>query len=267
MAKRRVSKHKKGKKPARYGAVGGYKGVRKSTARDLADGVFQKEMRELQGQQRNLDRDTRQNVLEAENQYARAKGDLSHVYGTTGKYIDTQRTNTAAEYASGEQQSVAAANALKAQLSGLYSGATGGAESELERLGISDAGNYQGIMSDSLNAQAVASQSGENARSTMSQSGQNANALMGLLAGMNQGSYTSSAGQILNARNDAISRAKDEQYNQTRKIRDAMVQAKSSRKDIYLQLLQQLQQTGWSQYLQSQQLGLQRKQVNHQLKN
>lgn len=261
MAKRRVTKHKK-KASNRYGKVGGYKGVKKSTAQDLARGVYNTEMRELQGQQRNLDRDTRQNVLEATNLYERAKGDLSHVYGTTGKYIDTQKTNAAAEYASGEQQSVAAANALKAQLSGLYSGATGGAESELERLGISDAGNYQGIMSDSLNAQAVAGQSGENARSTMAQSGQNVASLMSLLGGMNQGSYQSSAGQILNARNDAVSKAKDEQYNQTRKIRDAMVQAKASRKDVYLQLLQQLQQTGWSQYLQNQQLGIQRKQAN-----
>lgn len=262
--KRRVTKHKGKKKkgPARYGKVGGYKGVKKSTAQDLARGVYNTEMRELQGQQRNLDRDTRQNVLEAENQYNRAKGDLSHVYGTTGKYIDTQKTNTAAQYASGEQQASAASAALKSQLGDLYSGATGGAESELERLGISDAGNYQGLLSDSLNAQATAEQSGENARSTMAQSGSNANALMSLLSGMNQGSYTSSTGQILNARNDAIGKAKDEQYNQTRKIRDAMVQAKASRKDIYLQLLQQLQQTGWSQYLQNQQLGIQRKQAN-----
>jgi hypothetical protein len=259
MAKKKVKKKKGG---GRYGKVGGYKGVKKSTAKNLASGVYQTEMRELQGQQRNLDRDTRQSVNEAENQYARAKGDLAHVYGETGKYIDTQKAATAAEYAAGEDRTVQATAALKSQLEGLYSGATGGAESELERLGISDAGNYQGILSDALNAQSVASQSGENARSTMNQSGTNAGALMSLLAGMNQGSYTSSAGQILNARNDAISKAKDEQYNQTRKIRDAMVQAKKSRKDVYLQLLQQLQQTGWSQYLQNQQLKLQRKQVN-----
>lgn len=263
MAKKRVSKHKrKPKPPARYGKVGGYKGVNKSTAANLAAGVYNTEMRELQGQQRNADRDTRQDILEAENQYARAKGDLEHVYGKTGSYISTMKDRAASEYQTGRDQSVAATAALKNQLSGLYSGATGGAESELERLGISDAGNYQGILSDSLNAQAVASQSGENARSTMEQSGSNVNALMELLGGMNQGSHTSSTGQVLNARNDAISKANDENFNQTRKIRDAMVQAKASRKDIYLQLLQQLQQTGWSQYLQNQQLKIQRKQAN-----
>ena len=255
---------KKGGGSAFFGARGGYKGVRKSNVKRLVNGVMGDEIRDLRSQSRSVRRDARDGINQANVAYERGKGDLNYVHGETSDYLsDLARRNQANQQQAVGQQAQAQ-QALQGMLGQTYSGAQSGASQELARLGISGGGSFQQLNADSANAQAVAAQSGANAQSTLGLAGSNASSAMQMLQGMNQGSMMQGLGQNLNARNDALSEVRNNRTDQMNEVRNAMQEARGTRKDMFFQLLQQLQQTGWDQYVQQRELQQSTRQLNMQ---
>jgi hypothetical protein len=57
---------------------------------------------------------------------------------------------------------------------------------------------------------------------------------------------------------------RDNRIAQQNEVRTALQEARATRKDLFFQLLQQLQQTGWDQYVQQRNLQQQDRQLNMQ---
>jgi hypothetical protein len=91
----------------------------------------------------------------------------------------------------------------------------------------------------------VGAQTSANNAANLSLAQANAGAVGQLLASMNQGSAMSGYGQNLNARNSGLADNRAEQNNQLALVRDAIKDARGSRKDTFFQLLTQLKQSGW----------------------
>lgn len=243
-----------------WGGVGGYPGVPKKKVKRLVNGILKDELNDLQAQLAELRNDSQNDMQSARTDYRRGVGDLNYVYGETTDYLGSLADKTGAMYAGQATAAQQAQLALQAQLGSTYSGAQSGAESELARLGIQGGGDLSQLGADSQYAQATAAQSGANAQSSLGMAGANSMAGMQMLQGMNQGSFMQGIGQNLNARNDAFSEIRDNKMENVEAVRQAMQDAQGSRRDMFLQLLQQLQQTGWDQYVQQQQLQMQQQQ-------
>lgn len=254
--------NKKGGGNLMFGAMGGYKGVSKKKASRLASGLIRDEVRDISRERTGIERNTRFQRRVARTDYRRGVEDLDHVFGETGDYLNHLKSQNQAMFGQQSQSAKAANAALQQQLGGTYSGALGDVNSEMERLGITGAANPSQIISDQANSQAVAQQSGANTQSTMGLASQNSDQLAGLLQGMNQGSYTSAIGKNLNARNDALSEILQTRNDAMTEMRGAIRDVRMGRKDLVMQLLNQLQETGWGQYMDQQQLNLQRAQFN-----
>lgn len=251
-----------GKTSKFYGGVGGYKGVKTKPVKRLVNGVLRDEIRDLRKQVRAVKQDARGEKRILREDYRRGKADLDYVHGETGDYLNHLSGQNQQMFQQQGSQQQAAQAALQQHLQGTYSGAQQGAQDELARLGIQGGGSFQQLNADQANAQAVAGQSGANAQSTLGMAGANSAAALQMLQGMNQGSFLQGIGQNLNAHNDAMAEVRTNKINNLNEVRQAMQEARGSRRDMFFQLLQQLQQTGWDQYVQQQQLGMQRQQHN-----
>jgi hypothetical protein len=247
-----------------FGAVGGYKGVNKNKVKRLTNGLMREETRGLRKQQREVGRQSRRDSNAARRDYARGVGDLNYVHGETTDYIGGLAQRNQQNQQNAMSQQAQAQAALMGMLGDTYSGAQSGASQELARLGIQGGGSFQQLNADQANAQNVAAQSGTNAQTTLGMAGQNSAANMQMLQGMNQGSMMQGIGQNLNARNDALGTVRDNRIAQQNEVRTALQEARATRKDLFFQLLQQLQQTGWDQYVQQRNLQQQDRQLNMQ---
>lgn len=245
-----------------YGGRAGYKGVKTKKVKRLVNGVLREEMHDLKGQARLANRDANKEMRKARRDYHRGRGDLKYVHGETTDYLNSLAQRNQQMYADQAQSTAASTAALQSMLGGTYSGAQNQGMEELARLGIEGGGNFGQLQADQANAQSLAAISGNNAQSTGALANSNAQLAMQSLQGMNQGSYMQGIGQNLNARNNAFQDIRSNRIDQINEVRHAMKDAKSERRDLFFQLLQQLQQTGWNQYLQQQQLQMQRKQLN-----
>lgn len=254
---------KKGPSPF-FGRVGGYKGVRKSQVSRLTNGLMREEMNGLNRQAREVKRDANEQINIARTDFERAKGDINYVHGETDDYISGLAQRNQQNTQNVAQQQQAAQQALQSMLGATYSGAQTNAQNELSRLGIQGGGNLQQLGADSANAQAVAMQTGQNAQSTLGMAGQNSQAAMQMLQGMNQGSMMQGMGQALNAKNDSLAETQNNRIGQLNEVRTAMQEANATRKDLFMQLLMQLQQTGWDQYVQKRELGQNARSLNMQ---
>lgn len=215
----------------------------------LVDTIINPELRSLNSQRSQVARDYATGVGQANTAYERGKGDISHVFGESSAYLDMLKGRNDAEASAGASRSDAAAAALRSRLGDTYSGVQSGVSSELARLGITGGGNLSGLMADAANAQYTADQAGANARSTMDQSNSNAGLVMSLLQGMNQGSKMGASGKNLNARNDSLAELSAARIAQLNKIGDAMQETRKSRSDLFTQLFNQFQQSGWKGFL------------------
>lgn len=236
--------HKGGKK--KKGASNAKKSAK---VNKLVGTIIGPELRGLNSQRSQVARDYAAGVDRANTAYERGKGDIDYVFGETGSYLDSLKGKNDAEAAAATARSTAAANALRSRLGGTYSGVQDSVSNELSRLGISGGGNLSGLMSDAANAQYTADQSSANAMSTLNQSNSNAGLVMSLLQGMNQGSKGSAAGKNLNARNDALADFNTARIANLNKISDAITETRKSRSDLFTQLFNQFQQSGWKGFL------------------
>src|SRR5690606_38612649 len=87
-----------------------------------------------------------------------------------------------------------------------------------------------------------------------------------LLLGMNAGSKASHAGRLLNTKQDAITEIQQNRLDELARLRDETRTTRQHKGDLRLQLLMQLQETGWNQYLQQQQLKMQQQQHRRALR-
>lgn len=184
----------------------------------LVDSVINPQIRALEGQRGQLDRD-----------FQAANADVDYVHGETADYLNKLKSTSDTEAANARAMSTAAADALRSRLGGTYSGAQNSAMAELQRLGISQGGNFSGLQADAANANAVADQSSTNALTTLDAQSNNSNSFMAGLMGMNTGSRQ--AGHLANQR------AYAENQN---KLLQAVTETQMSRKDLAVQLMAQL---------------------------
>jgi hypothetical protein len=252
-------KKRKGPGGRYYGRVGGYRGVDKRAVNRLVNGVLKDEYRDLRRQKQAVRRENRFLTRDANTQYERGLGDLNYVHGETGDFISALTDKNAAMFADQRNTQAQANAALQQQLGTTYGGAADNVTAELARLGIQGGGSTAGLMQDQAFAESLARQSGSNALSSMDMASSNAALGSNLVAGMNQGAMTSNLGTLSNKRSDALSTIRQDRIDQLADINGAMQDAAAGRKDVFFQLLQQLQQTGWSQYMDQQQLKMQRK--------
>lgn len=215
----------------------------------LVDSVLAPEIRGLESQRNQVQRDYMTGVNEASNLYERGKGDLDYIYGETQDFMGGLKNKSAAEAAAGRDRSAVAAQALRSRLGDTYSGVQNDSAAELARLGISGGGNMSGLLADAANAHYTADQSSENARSTLDATTGNADLVMNLLQGMNTGSKLSASGKNLNKRNDAHSALNANRISNLNKLGDAITETRASRSDLFTQLFSQLQQSGWKGFL------------------
>jgi hypothetical protein len=258
--------HGKKKGSAFFGGRGGYKGVRKQRVKRLVNGVIRDEVRDLDRERKSVRREYKRDAVDVNRQYKRGRQDLKHVFGETGDYLG-YLGNQASDQAQQQSNQIALAQkALEQQLGNTYTGAADQVTGELDRLGISGGGSLGQLQADYANNQALGAQAGANAQSTLGLMGGNTQQMMGLLQGMNQGSYMSNAGLNLQRRNDALIEARGNRDENMQAIRDAIRDVRGGRRDLFFQMLNQLQETGWGQYMDQQQLKMARRELNHRLK-
>lgn len=250
--------------PAFYGGRGGYKGVSTKKVRGLTNGLIKDEVRSIKREKGEVKRDSVLEARSARRDYRRGKQDLRHVYGETGDYLKHLAEQNQGTFTQQSGLMDAANAALQQQLGGTYTGAIEGVNSEMARLGIEGGANTGQMFADQAFSQAQGAQAGANAQSTLGLTNANANQLSGLVQGMNQGSFMSAMGQNLNRRNDTLGEIKQNRIDNMDEITGAIRDVRMGRKDLFTQLLNQLQETGWGQYMDQQHLNLARKQANRQ---
>lgn len=255
------------KTKGRFGAYGGYKGVSRKKVNRLVGGVIRDEVRDLNHERRSVRREYKRNKRDVNRSFRRGQQDLKHVFGETGDFINSLGATSQQSILDQSAQINAAQAALQQQLGGTYTGAQQAGAEELARLGISGGGNFGQLIADQANAQAMGAQNAANQQATLGAMGGNAQQLMGMLAGMNQGSFMSNAGLNLQRRNDALIEARGNRDENMQTIRDAIRDTKLGRRDLFFQMLNQLQETGWSQYMDQQQLNMAKRDQRHRLKN
>ncbi len=206
----------------RYGAYGGFGGIPYSRARRLASATIRDELRGL-----------RPEIGAANRQYDRSIGDINYLFGESGDYINYQNNLMAQQNTAARTQAQQLASQLSAQLASNGTQAQSGANSELSRMGLGQAEIPGYFAADQANAQNVASIMGANSDSNLAMMGTAGAQVGNLLAGANAASKASAAGRAMGNRDEMIA-----------KVRDAMRQMKGSRKDLTLQLLEQLAQSG-----------------------
>ena len=244
-----------------FGGVGKYKGVNVKKVKRLVNGILKDEIRDLKRGLKEVKRDAAHQMGDISTEYDRAKGDLDHIYKETGDYINHLSGQTNQAYSQQASTMQAANAALQQQLRGTYTGAVNGVNAEMARLGISGAANIGGLAADGAFLGGLANMSGANDLSTLGMMGANSNSLMNLIAGMNQGSYISNLGRALNSRNDQLQDTRQDRLDNINEVRDAIKDVKAGRRDMLNQLLNQLQETGWGQFMDRQQLKMARKQM------
>lgn len=259
-------KGKKGGGGKFFGGLGGYKGVRKSKVKRLVGGVIRDEVRDLSRERKGVNREYRRERADVNREFRRGRQDLKHVFGETDDYLGFLGNQSQQQTNAQSQQIAMAQQALEQQLGGTYTGAADQVTSELDRLGIGGGGSLAQLGLDQANAQAMGAQAGANAQSTLGLMGGNSQQMMGLLRGMNQGSMMSNAGLNMQRRNDALIEARGSRDENQQAIRDAIRDVRSGRRDLFFQMLNQLQETGWNQYMDQQQLRMAKRDQNHRLK-
>lgn len=217
-----------------------------NTARRLTNMAVKREVKDLRSQRREVSRTARHAKKEVRNQYQRGMGDLQAVHGTTAGYIDAQNARGQAGFDAASIEQNAAAAALQNQLQNVYGAGEGSATAEMARLGITGGEGFLGqLASDKGWAQSMGAQTSANNAANLGLAQANAGSVGQLLASMNQGSLMSGMGQNLNQRNDSMNSIRDEELDQKQLVREAIRDARGSRKDTFFQLLTQLKQSGW----------------------
>lgn len=215
-------------------------------ARRLTNGIIRGEVRDLKAQRREVNQSADNANALTETQYTRGVGDLTAVRDETTEFINRMNAQNQSTFDTSKMQETAAAAALQQQLGGIYGKEQSAMGSELGQLGLDPSQFSSQLSDDAANAQGVGAINAATSQSNLSLANQNSGQLGSLLQGMAQGSFISHLGQNLNSRNDSLAETGQERIDQLGLVREAIADAKGSRKDVFFELLNQLQQTGWT---------------------
>lgn len=244
------------------GGYGPYPGVKRSEVNSLVDGQIRREVKGLKRDRKALKRDARKERKVARNDYQRALGDLGYIYGETRDYTEARNRDVLAGYDDAMGKNDAAGAALRQSLGASYTGAKEAANAELARLGIQQGASMSGMDRDLSFLQGMGDTNTANQAANLNLSRANAGAVGNLMSSMVQGSHMSQRGQARNALDDALFDIRQNRQDQMAALNDAITDVRGSRSDLFQQTLQQLSQTGWGQFMDLQNLRLQRQQMN-----
>lgn len=251
--------------PNRIGGYGGFKGVNKHRLNQLIQAQLQAVINPLRDEKKDIRRQTKHQLESANTLYDRTNDDLSAIYDRTGNYIAGRNEETAQSWDKARGATAQSQQGLLSQLMGNSTAATGGANDEMARLGISGANTALAAnVGDSEFAKNLANQQGANTQANLEMMASAAGSVGNLLMGMNQGSYASAAGQAANAHQDNISSIKNDSRDALAEVMDAIRGARGTRPGLFQQMLQQLQTTGWGMYVDQQNLNQNQQQINMQ---
>lgn len=224
----------------RFGAMGAYPGVKYGDAAGIVNGQVRHEVRGLKNQKNQI-----------RNLFQSSRGDINHIFGESGEYIMGANKKIADSYTSQKSQMDAIYAALNGQLKSGASGIQDAAMAELSRLGINP-GAAGDMSSDANFMQAMVQGQQANAGANMAAQAQGSDAVGQLLLGMNQGAKTSALGQAMNTRNVGLT-------DVNAQIRDVRL----GRRDAINQLLMQMNDSRFQQWLGLQNLQMQRASMHH----
>lgn len=241
-----------------YGAMGGFPGVSVREAQRRIAAEIREGVQDLRHQRRVVRHEASEDRQKTKADYQRGLGDLEHIYGETGDFIAHQGNLINNQYEATQDRATTAQNALLNVLSQGSSEVAGGANAELARLGIEGSGDMGEFAADAANNTAIAQQTGANNMANLEAMQAGAGSISALLSGMNAGQHQSNVGQQLNARNDRFAEIQQNKIDNFNEVREAIKELKGQRGDLVRQLLEQMTNTRWGQYMDMAQLKLQR---------
>ncbi len=214
----------------------------------LVDAQIRAGLNDLRKERRMIRRETATERRAAKRDYERGLGDLNYIYGETADYTNALGNQIQQNYSGLRDRSQAAQSALVQALSGNSTGVAGQLTSDLSDLGISgvDASQFQ---ADAANALNVAAQTGANNMANINAAASGAADISSLIQGMVAGSKASAYGSQLNDLNDRLFEASQAKRDGYAQVREAISDLKGTRKDLTLQMLQQLGGSQWGKYL------------------
>lgn len=247
-----------------YGAMGDYPGVRYGEAASIVNAGLKPEIHQVQNDIQAQRRMTQAERQRANRQYNAAVGDIGHIYGESGDYINYQNSLMNKDFAATADQTAAAQAALMQHLQGTGEQALAGANAETARLGIEGMPYTQTMQQDQAFTNSQAEISGANNMANLNLSHQNSQELGNLLLGMNTGSQTAAYGRAANAKSEALFEAEANKKSAVEQLRRSLKDLRGQRPDLIRQMLEQMQQSRWGQYMDSQNLDLQQQQLGLQ---
>lgn len=248
----------------RYGAYAGYKGVKRKRAAHLVNADIRDMMQMLRRELKSGRRDLRHEMHDVRQDYRNEREDINNTFDETGKFIGQQNGIIDQRFADSNAQAQAAQAALMQQLGGMNASNSGAVDSELARLGM-DSGSFTGQLSaDQGYATDMASITGANNMANLAAMQASAGTVGNLLASMNEGSRGSMLSTNMRNRDEQIGDIRDAKHDFAKDIRQRVLDVKSQRGDMIRQMLEQLAQTGWAQYVDQQNLNQNQQQINMQ---
>lgn len=253
----------------RYGASGGFPGVRYGDALSLVNAQLKGSINEVRNERQKVRRETQAERQRANSLYSRSVGDINHVFGETGDYIGSQNQAIQQNYGGLTDRTTQAQAALMQHLQQSGTDTASGVTSELARLGIQgspgmNAGNLDQFAADQSFVEGQAAIGGQNQLANIGAQQTAAGDVGQLLMGMNAGGQASALGQAASAKSQAMFEAEANKKSAVEQLRRAMKDLRMSRPDLVRQMLEQILQSRWGMYMDSQNLGLQKEQLNLQ---
>lgn len=262
----------KGKgKGGRYGAYGGYKGASRKKASRMAQDEIRDVLQDIRNEIKQERREAQHDRKEVNREYRRTKGDVNLAFGESGEFMGQQNDIISGRFADAQSQQAAAQQALMGQLGQNAQKSLGGAGDELARLGLSgDFGNQAGA--DQLYAQQAAQLMNAGQQGNLDAMQGNAQSVGDMLLSMNSGAKANMLTQALVGRNDARHGIREDRNDTINDLQSQARQTKREKGSITREILQQLAQLGWAQYVDQrnlnqnqQQINMQRRQMNHSI--
>ncbi len=249
-----------------FGAVGGYGGVSKKSAKQLVNSTVRPTIQAMLRDKAKVNTQAGDAIQDANSLYSRSVGDLNHIFGAADQKVSSlgQQINSGYDQTMGQ---VAAQDAASGQQVASNNSAVQQAiMSELSRLGLSsNMGVSESLMGDAALSQNVSTQTASNNQANLQGSQQAANTVSGLLGGMIAGSKASNMGQVLNTRNADVADVGRAQRDDLSEIMGSIQEMRKSKPGMIRDMLMQLQAQGFDQWQAIQALNMDRRSLNHSI--
>ncbi len=222
---------KKGGSPVHYMSTKrpkGYKPLKRKTAAKIVDSDLRVLLKGLRNDERKVKRERDFQSGKAEDLYTRGKGDLEFIRAEVEDATNAQNSKIDQSYTETGTKLQALQAALQGELGQNSQANKAAALAEQARLGIqqSGTGNFD---ADAANQQAVAAQTGSNEQANLGLAKGMSADIGQMLLGMNQGSFLSNMGRILNTKNDSQAQLSHTSNEQLMDIMDQMGETRAGR--------------------------------------